>query len=78
MKEFKQQFKIGDNVNIQFGTKVNVLLGELFEGVIVGKSTTDITQQHIVKCTDGTYPNDIYPYDTLTVPLVLLNIIQEC
>lgn len=77
MKEFKQQFNIGDNVNIPFGTKVTVLLGDLFEGVIVGKSTTDITQQHMVKCTDGKYPNEYYEYDTISIPLSLIMINDE-
>jgi hypothetical protein len=74
MTKFKQQFKIGDEISIPFGTKVKVLLGGMFEGVIVGKSTTDINQCHIVKCTDNTYPNEFYDYDTISVPLMLIMI----
>lgn len=67
-------FKIGDKVDIQYGTQVLIKLEESFEGIIVGKSTTDITQQHLVKCTDGQYPNEIYPYDTISVPLHCIEI----
>lgn len=71
MTEFKQQFKIGDNVNIPFGTKVTVLLGDLFQGIVVGKCQNE----YIIKCTDGTYPNDFYPYDTwvISLPLIMIN-----
>lgn len=74
----KKQFKFGDKVDLPAETKVFVDYGNTisFKGIIVGKSTTDITQCHIVKCTDGTLPNETYPYDTVTSPLQCLTVLD--
>ena len=70
-----KKYKLGDEVSIDFGTTVTVELGILkFKGVIVGKSSTDINQSHIVKCIDGTIPNNEYKYDSVSVPLSLITL----
>ena len=40
-----------------------------FKGIIVGKATNGIEQNHIVRCVDGFIPNDTYAYDTVSMPL---------
>lgn len=72
-------FKIGDRRDIANGTKVKVSITNelIFNGIIVGKATTDITQQHIVKCTDGTFPNGEYNYDTLVAPLHSIELVGQ-
>lgn len=70
------EFKIGDDINIPYDTLVDVQIDDKikFVGVIVGKATNDITQGHIVRCIDGKFPNEVYKYDTIVVPLHLLKI----
>jgi len=68
--------KLGPEYNLPFGTKVRANFTEMpFEGVIVGKASTDLTQSHIVRCTDETLPNEAYPYDTCVVTISLIDLI---
>lgn len=58
------------NTKLPRGTKVHVnLMTFAFDGEVVGLATEDIYPVHIVKCTDGTFPTEEYPYDTWVVPL---------
>ena len=66
--------KLGPEYNLPRNSPVMVRLSTVtFEGIIVGKATTDLTQSHIVKCVDGTFPNEDYPYDTIVVPVALID-----
>lgn len=67
------EFAFGINVNLKQGTKVKVAIGtKIVRGIIVGKANTGPTQEHIVKCTDGTFPDKTYEYDTFVIPLSLI------
>jgi hypothetical protein len=45
------------------GTKVTAeVAGNVVEGIIVGMAYTVTTGLMIVECTDGSLPNDTYPY----------------
>lgn len=57
--------------DLEMGKEVIVEIPGLytFNGIVVGKATTDITANHIIKCTDGFIPNETYAYDTTSVPL---------
>lgn len=69
------KYKLGDKVSLDFNTNVNVDMNDIkFEGIIVGKSSNDINQCHIVKCTDGKLPTSEYIYDTVSVPMSLITI----
>lgn len=59
------------------GTLVRADSGIPFDGVVVGKVTTGVDQTHLIRCTDGTIPNDTYKYDTACVPLCLLRVREE-
>jgi len=73
--------ELGSEHNLPYGTEVIVNLqveGIMhFEGIIVGKSTTDLTQSHIVECTDGTIPSREYPYTTVSVPAMLIELKEK-
>ena len=67
--------ELGPEYNLPRNTPVTVTIsGITFQGKIVGKATTDLTQSHIVKCVDGTFPNDDYPHDTIVVPIALVEV----
>lgn len=52
------------------GTQVKVRIVEKwFDGKIVGRSGTGIIPYYIVECLDGTFPNEIYNYKFLSLPL---------
>lgn len=75
LKTMSARHKLGQTVSLDFNTKVSVdMNGIVFDGIIVGKSSTDINQNHIIKCTDGKLPTDEYKYDTVSVPLTLITV----
>ena len=52
------------------GTEVNVRFKDtLFEAKVIGKSSTGLIPYYIIECTDGTFPNEIYNYKALSIPL---------
>lgn len=74
LKTMSSRHKLGDVVSLDFNSVVNVDIdGLCFEGIIVGKSSNDINQCHIVKCTDNTLPTEEYKYDTISVPAVCIH-----
>jgi len=42
---------------------------ERIPGVIVGKATNGVGELYIIRCVDGTLPNDVYKYDTFIAHL---------
>lgn len=66
------------NQNLKKDTQVRVSIhpGLEFKGKIVGVATTDITQTHIIECTDGTLPNEVYQYNTCVAPLSTISVIE--
>jgi len=70
--------ELGPEYNLPSLTPVNVNIPDAtFEGIIVGKAGTDIVQSHIVKCIDGTFPNETYQYDTIVAPITLIDLIDN-
>lgn len=60
------------------GTKVKVRIGEKwFDGKIVGRSGTGIIPWYIVECLDGTFPNEIYDYKFLSLPLTEIFLVSD-
>ena len=52
------------------GVEVSVRIGEsIFEGRIVGKSSSGLIPYYIVECIDGTLPNEVYNYKFVSLPL---------
>lgn len=43
--------------------------GNFFKGKIVGISSTGLISNYIVECIDGTFPNNIYEYKFLSLPI---------
>lgn len=59
-------------------TKVITQVGNLMiTGVVVGKSSDNITESYIIRCTDGQLPTDVYGYDTFTSPQMFITILEE-
>lgn len=72
------KFEFGDATNLEYGTDVKVRIMDSYVlGKIVGKASLDITNSHIIKCTDGTYPNDTYKYDCFALPLTFIETIDK-
>lgn len=42
---------------------------EIHDGKIVGLSNNGLVKIYIVECLDDTFPNEIYPYKFITLPL---------
>ena len=62
--------EIVNSPDLTDGTLVNVRIGEtIFEGKIVGKSSTGLIPNYIVECLDGTLPNEVYGYKFVSLPL---------
>ena len=63
---------------IKANTLVDVHTNDLvIRGIIVGKSTTGITESYIIKCIDNQLPNDVYNYDTFTYQLNCIEIVED-
>ena len=55
---------------LQDGTLCKVrLLEDTFSGRVVGQSIQGLIPHYIVECTDGRFPNEVYPYKFLSLPL---------
>jgi hypothetical protein len=67
-----KKFKLGEMVDLPSNTVVMVDSNISFKGIIVGKSTNDINQCHIVKCIDGQLPTNDYKYDTISIPFTYI------
>jgi hypothetical protein len=62
--------EIIDTPELEDGVEVNVRVGQVtFEGKIVGKSSGGLIPNYIVECMDGAYPNEVYDYKCMSVPL---------
>lgn len=68
---------MSNDTRLPFNTKVYVTTPEYVEGVIVGVADTGITQTHVILCTDGTFPNDTYQYNTFVIPRCLIKVLGE-
>lgn len=56
-------------------TLVSARIGDSnFDGKVVGLSNTGLIKIYIIECLDGTYPNKIYPYKFLSLPLTELEV----
>ena len=52
------------------GTEVTFrVVDNTFNGKIVGKSSDGLMPYYIVECTDGSFPNEMYKYKFLSLPL---------
>ena len=77
------KYEWGEKANIPQGTTVKVEAldkegqGISILGKIVGKSDTTIIQSHIVKCTDGTIPSEVYAYECFSAPLSTIEILDS-
>ncbi len=67
--------------NLPYGTKVFVTISkdlDPIKGEIVGLGSanagTVFGPLHIIKCTDGYLPNEVYPYPTFVAPLRLIDL----
>ena len=49
--------------------KCRINIDTFFKGKIVGVSSSGLISNYIVECTDGTFPNYIYGYKFLSLPL---------
>lgn len=62
--------QIANYPQVKDGTIVEVSIDQLkFKGKVVGLSTQMINPVYIIECTDGTLPNETYPYKVCSVPL---------
>lgn len=68
--------------DLSYKTKVKVVINNehVVYGEVVGVATLSqpvIGALHIIKCTDGFIPNEDYPYDTYTVPLSMIEVVEQ-
>jgi hypothetical protein len=72
------KFEFGDAVNLEYGTDVKIKInGNYVWGKVVGLAARDLTNSHIIKCTDDTFPNSVYDYDCFAIPKALLETIDK-
>lgn len=55
---------------LEYGTEVKFYVGDdTYLGRIAGFGSSGLIPQYIVESTDGTFPNSVYPYKFLLLPL---------
>lgn len=55
---------------LEDGKLVGFTVGnDTHKGKIVGVASNGIMKWYIIECLDGTFPNEIYPYKFLSLPL---------
>jgi len=74
---------MNETENLPQGTVVRVYVDKEkppMDGEIVGLGSRRIDpvlgQLHIIRCTDGSLPNEIYPYDTFVAPLGIIEVVD--
>ena len=55
---------------LEDGKLVGFVVGnETYKGKVVGLASNGLIKSYIIECLDGTFPNEIYPYKFLSLPI---------
>ncbi len=69
----KTILELSEARDLVYGEKVKgIIIGDkTFDGVVVGLGSSGggFMKNYIIECTDGTFPNEIYPFKCLSLPL---------